>query len=58
MITLSKKELIGLLEDFLVENNLWDEFYDFCVYRKNIDFDSTGLIEPIKISLPYDDNNN
>lgn len=58
MITLSKKELIGLLEDFLVENNLWDEFYDFCVYRKNIDFGSTGLVEPIKISLPYDDNNN
>nr|DAV30258.1 MAG TPA: hypothetical protein [Caudoviricetes sp.] len=58
MITLSKKELIGLLEDFLVENNLWDEFYDFCVYRKNIDFDSTRLVEPIKISLPYDDNNN
>lgn len=41
MAKLTKTEILGLLEEFLECNNLWDSLHDFLVYQKGVDWEDT-----------------
>lgn len=40
---LRKADLLDTLAEFLLENHLMDDFHDFVVFKKNIEFEEIGF---------------
>lgn len=40
---LRKADFLEVLKEFLESNGLFQDFYDFVVYKKNIDFSELGF---------------